>query len=34
LFGNKILEGDGGFSSHSIDHDDVLIKVPFDVEPY
>jgi hypothetical protein len=34
LFGDKILQGDGPFSNHSIDHHDVFVEVPFDMEPH
>jgi hypothetical protein len=34
LFGDKILQGDGLSSNHYIDHDDVFVEVPFDMEPH
>jgi hypothetical protein len=34
LFGDKILQGDGPSSNHSIDHDDVFVEVSFAMEPH
>jgi hypothetical protein len=34
LFDDKIFQGDGPSSNHSIDDDDVFVEVPFAMEPH
>ncbi len=33
MFGDRILKGDGAYSSHFVNHDDALLSNPFVVKP-